>query len=158
MDFTFMQFFGWKFAVRMGIELGPLALKAKVLPLHHSLSVWLKTNFNILVSNWGAHLAENWSQGLADADVVNAAPRGFPTDVPLVIKPPTLQWIGVGAKSPRDRRIAYERSRPQLTSLSANRRKNDKTRLIHNRDIVISIFSQFSVFKCLIFNFEFQNF
>ena len=69
-------------------------------------------------------MAENWSDG-PTGEPVNAAPRGFPTQVPQQPTPPTLQWIGVGAKSPRERRIAYERSRPQLTSLSANRRMVD---------------------------------
>ena len=92
----------------------------------------------ILASNWGATLAENWSDG-AVGDNINAQPRGFPAEVPLKPKPPTLQWMGTGARSPRERRLAYERSRPQLTSLTANRRTVIS--------FMFSIFSQFSVFK-----------
>ena len=50
------------------------------------------------------------------------APRGFPDAVPEIEKPPALQWVGVGAGTPKSRRLNYEKSRPGLTSLSANRR------------------------------------
>ena len=49
-------------------------------------------------------------------------PRGFPSVVPSNERPPALQWVNTGLPSPQERRKAYEKNRPTLTSLSANRR------------------------------------
>ena len=75
----------------------------------------------IIGDNWGAVLAENWSDGDFESEVPNA-PRGFPSHIPQFENQPEFEWIQRNAKTPRDRRLDFLRSITPLTSLTENRR------------------------------------
>ena len=72
-------------------------------------------------NNWGAVLAEKWSDGEIDS-IAPPTPRGFPNDVPVKIEQPDFTWIQRGARSAQERRQDYERSIPRLTSIIDKRR------------------------------------
>ena len=73
-----------------------------------------------LGDNWGAVLAEHWSDGDVETQA-SSAPRGFPPIVPLFEEQPDFEWTQRGAKTPRERRLDYERSRTTFTSLRDHR-------------------------------------
>ena len=90
----------------------------------------------IIGDNWGAVLAENWSDGEPNT-IAPTAPRGFPLQVPSVETPPEFEWIQRGADSAKQRRLDYERSIPAMTPLISNRRpglgKHDIDQEIYSR-------------------------
>ena len=66
-------------------------------------------------------MAEHWSEGDI-RPVAPAAPRGFPTDAPVKIDQPDFTWIQRGARSARERRLDYLKTRSRFTTLLDKRR------------------------------------
>lgn len=94
------------------------------------------SNFYPLGDNWGAVLAENWSDGEPNT-VAPTAPRGFPIKPPQLENQPEFEWIHRGTDSARQRRLEYQRSIPALTPLITNRRPG-----MGKRDIDQEIYSR----------------
>ena len=82
-----------------------------------------KDKISSLGDNWGAVLAEHWSDGELSS-VAPPTPRGFPTQVPQFENQPEFEWVQRGARTPAARRNDYQTSRNSstFTSLVANRR------------------------------------
>ena len=93
------------------------------LKLYDTYNLYFKQilKLNILGDNWGAVLAENWSEGEIDS-VAPSTPRGFPVQVPVKEEQPEFQWIQRGSRTSKERRLDYKSTMRGLTSLTAHRK------------------------------------